>query len=957
MIFHNSFPVQIIRTLRTAVIQGSHSLPIVLLVMLSCPCQVFAQNQGLLAEAQQADNTYFSFYKQGKYQEAIKWAKRMCELRERAYGPDHLQVANGLNNLGQLHILVGDYDAAEQILRRAFKITERQRGPDHPDIADRRMSLGRLAFAKTDYDEAERQYRQALEIFDRNPGANPAKIATVLNNIGTILRNQGKFVEAEPRLKRALSAQEQLYGADSIETAAARSNLAGVYLLLGNYAAAEPLYLKTLEIEEAALSPDHPTIAHTLSDLGLLYSEQDRFAESEASYQRALKILTKAFGPDHEQTSGVLNNLGSVLIHQEKYDAAEPLLRRALEIREKTLGADHHSTAVSRNNVAWLCMSQGHYDEAQPLYEEALNSHIKLFGESHPDTVRCYDNLATLYAAQGDSASAAQATDRGRRAIRSYLLDTLPDLPENEQNQFLAVRYQVEFRSALSLGLANAEDASIRELSAGWLLNGKAVVQEALATGKAAAHADPAAKSGNAEIQETGDAEFDSGNWVEPEDVRQALPPESAFIDIAKFSVHDFSASESPSTWKPAHYVAWVTHKSDEVPAIVDLGRAAEIDRLIIRVRESLQKTIQQISSSSEEAVANELRQDLQALSERIWQPLEPELKDARQIIISPDGDLWLVPWNALVTGQESDQKFLLESHTIRLAVSGRDLVRTPGHFVTQAPVILANPKFDQQLAEKRSSIQAVFRSLLPTVNSAIQEISAGLLRGNVPPLPNTAIEAAAIQPNLESYSGQKAQVYLDRYALEQVAKALHSPRILTFATHGFFLPAQEIRVDEGPPSGETRTVRLDQDGKAIENPLLRCGLLLAGCNNRDAVVADDDGILTGLEIVDIDLQGTELVVLSACETGIGDIRNGEGVAGLRQAFQLAGAQAVVSTLWQVPDRDSALLISRFFEELAAGKSKADALRNAQLERIEIRRERYGAAHPFFWAAFTLTGR
>jgi CHAT domain-containing protein len=300
-----------------------------------------------------------------------------------------------------------------------------------------------------------------------------------------------------------------------------------------------------------------------------------------------------------------------------------------------------------------------------------------------------------------------------------------------------------------------------------------------------------------------------------------------------------------------------------------------------------------------------------------------------------------------------ADGRYVVETHTIRHLVTGRDLVHPRSAVPATAPVVLADPDYDLPTAEVRK--QAGQPGGLDDPAAGLLDLPIFSRIPRVQRLPGTAAEAEAIKPFLQRLTRKQPRLYLGEQAQEAVVKRCSSPEVLVLSTHGFFL--HELR---GPPDrklGPNKAV-VKADGRPRENPLLRCGLLLAGCNQRSrAGPGGEDGVLTGLEIVGMDLRGTELVVLSACDTGLGQVRNGEGVAGLRQAFQLAGAHHVVASLWPVLDVDTAELMKEVFERLADGQEPGTALQQAQLARIGAYRKRHGAAHPFVWAAFTVTGQ
>lgn len=355
-----------------------------------------------------------------------------------------------------------------------------------------------------------------------------------------------------------------------------------------------------------------------------------------------------------------------------------------------------------------------------------------------------------------------------------------------------------------------------------------------------------------------------------------------------------------------------------------DLGQASEIDAAVKEFREAL------LNSESKDVM-----QVARKLDEKIMKPLRGLLGDKKQLLISPDGLLNLIPFEALVDEQNH---YLVENYAFTYLTSGRDLLRMQVSRESKGkPLLIANPLFGAPDAAQISELKPKSgNSRRKTVN-----ITRSLSDTYFAPLSATAREARSIQalfPEAIFLNGMQAT----KAALKQAT----APRILHIATHGFFLEDNKNDIEsESKPA--TRT--MDINAK-IENPLLRSGLALAGANQRNST--KDDGILTALEAAGLNLWGTKLVVLSACDTGIGEVKNGEGVYGLRRAFVLAGAETLVMSLWSISDDVTRELMINYYKNLKQGTGRGAALRQVQLEMLKKK----GREHPFYWAGFIQSG-
>ncbi|WP_437969089.1 CHAT domain-containing protein [Sorangium sp. So ce260] len=914
-------------------------------------------------------------------------------------------LVRALTVLGELRMKQGDLDDAEALLLRATSL--------YVEARDRSMhaadfgaldSLARLLLAKADH-------RRAGAILSTPPAGSDSRSYIDLTRAELEIA-RAEYGRAEDRLERHLKKSS----VDGPSVARCLQDLADIHAEAGDPALARPLLERAIGILEKVIGAEHPSLAAALDRLAavklLLGAEP---SEVVPLVERALALRDKKLGTGHVGRTTSLMLRGDLALRRRDRAAAERAYREALALRERRLGDRHPGVAEALAALGQLREEGGEPEAAEPLYRRALAIEEAAFGPHHPRVARALQRLGRLRLDQGDLGDARGLLARGADIQDRRALALLPTASEEQRTAFVsALRDDTDLLLSLHADSAPSDPEAAR-LAFTAVLRRKGITLDAAADRLAAlrdrssaddtvllkqfvsiqsqivdlavrlpssqqpdelhAAIDALERQKEAieeEIGRRGAALRIDDEPVTLDGVRAALPKGAALVEIvvrrprvpgrdSEASDERFAAprappaaaraplaaslaplavplvppaaplaaslappsaasrapqgppsaaSRAPLAWGAPRYAAYVLHADGRI-AWADLGEAASVDARAADLRRAFAQP------------HRDPQRPARALDERVMQPLRALLGGARWLFLSPDGELNLVPFGALV---DEHGRYLLEHGSFTYLTSGRDLLRSHHHDPRRAEpglpaLIVGAPEFGSATRHAR------FRREAPA-DAAPHRRSIDMRALLFPALPGTLPEVTSIA---QWFPGATVLTGLD--AAEEALKAAAHPRILHLATHGFFLPDMDHAT-----------------GAAGENPLLRSGLALASANRPHD--GPEDGVLTALEASALDLYGTQLVVLSACETGLGEVKRSDGVYGLRRALVLAGAETQVMSLWKIQDRETRNLMASYYEKLAAGGGRVEAMRQAQLEM----RSRPETAHPFYWAAFIVSG-
>jgi CHAT domain-containing protein/Tfp pilus assembly protein PilF len=945
--------------------------------------------------------------------EAEPYYRQALAMHQRLHGEkDHPDVAEALNTLAILLRARAKFAEAEPHYRDALAMYRRlHKDKDHARVARAINNMAFICKTRGKLSEAEKHYRDALDMYRRlHSDQDDVELAVALNNLGDMLLNRGKFTDAEPLSRQALAMFRRIHkGKDHVYVAGALNNLARIYREQGRPSEAEPMYKESLAMFRRLFKDrDHPSIAVSLTNTASVLRDLEKFDEAEKLFQEALAMRRRLrAGQDHPDVANGLNSLAHFLQLRDRLEDAAPLFKQALEMNQRLYKGDHPAVARSMNNLAFVLDELGNSKDAEPLYRDALAMRRRLYPEGHRDVATSLSNLGALYHARGEPGKAEPFLTEALALHRKLTDDYAKDRSEGEtltlaaslaplRDSVISVAidrgaepatvYATVWRSKAAITRLY-EERHLRARAAATDPNAAGILVELAEIRRQRSDLLLAPASPDTETRQKQATalkalaqrihELDSKlksllpdtertqklSNATPTDLRAVLGSGTAFVDLM---------GSKRFTWDPGkpgragekhtrRFLAFVV--TSEKVALVDLGRAEPIEKGISAWRSAITS-----SHGARTALAVNVR-DL------VWSKIRAQLPTGvKSVYISPDLALTQIPWAALPGDKPGT--ILLDDFAIAVVPHAPFLLDQlwPADPAPKPPadvLAVGGVGFD---SDPPAGLWAAIARVTPTDRG-----EPALDRGK--PLKWQALAGTQAEANGLSSLAQKSKLTCrlltgEHATTDSILAALPKARIAHLATHGFFADERfrsVLQVD--PKLFEMRGG--ERIGAGALSPMVMSGLVCAGANKPQT---PGRGLLTGEMLIDRDLSGMELAVLSACETGLGDVAGGEGVFGLQRAFPVAGCRNVVASLWKVNDAATAALMVEFYRHLWDARNPLpplEALRQAQLtiyrepkrildlaktlrgglERVNLpAADPDGKAPVHLWAAFTLSG-
>jgi CHAT domain-containing protein/Flp pilus assembly protein TadD len=796
----------------------------------------------------------------------------------------------------------------------------------HPIYTRTLADLGMLYNSMGRYAMSEKFTTEALEIREEQRGRESVDYAASLNNLGVLHNNRGNYNEAEKELTAAIALNKSVAGETSLPYAIALNNRGVLYQVLGRFEDAEQDMLQALKVAVLNMKENSTQYTRLKSNLALLYQQQGRYNDAEIIFKEAISAIahnplkTKKTNPDYAH---MIENLASLYVIMGKTDEAENLYQEALEIYERKFDATYSGYGLTLARLGVLYRTAGRLDRAEDHFIQAYKIARNAYGKQHPVTVDIQSELAVLYwkKQQYDDAFSffQKSLDNSLEFIGTYFAP----MSESEKAAYWRT-LQPRFDKFFAFVAATPKGDDLLTLALNYRLATKAMLLSS--TTKIKNH-----------ILASGDEALinDYQVWLDQKEQlalyysfsAEDLKEQEINIDSLTAAANGLekSLSERSGLFDEAYNTvspttADVVKKLGTNTAAVEmirLGHDADGVRIrymaIVITSSGLRKVVLENGGDLENKYYKLYRNMIRLKRAdtysyaQFWQPVTAVLGTARQVIFSPDGVYNQINLNTLTL---PDKKYVLDVWHITSVTTLRDILDVHPENPGESAVIVANPAYGSN---------------------------------NIAPLPGTGIEASAVN-RLLAEAGYNTSLYVAAKANETALKAVKNPKVLHIATHGYFIE------DPGESLNQVFSIPLHNIN---ENVLLRSGLLLAGAgadNNNNGLTEMENGILTAYEVLNLSLDQTDLVVLSACETGLGDIMAGEGVYGLQRAFLVSGTNAVIMSLWKVDDEATQMLMTTFYSEWMKGGDRHQAFKAAQHKL----KEKYN--FPYYWGAFLLVG-